>query len=665
MAIVAVKTPEQVTAMKDAEAQQRRENAALSYRQPEFIDNLAAYVRDRWSIAKQSKQPVTARLIDCLQRRNGMYSPEKLAAIRKTQGSEIYMQLTGAKCRAAKAYLSDLYTPSGDRPFTVDPTPVPELPPELQRTLMFEAISVLDSAGVEVTPQDAQAIIMRHRDRLLDELHKEAEKRAEKMADKIEDMLVEAKFRTEFDAFLDDLVTYPAAILKGPVFTQKRKIQWVDMGDGTFEPKRERVVIPEVRRVSPFDDYPSPGIRDTFEGHWNIEHRRFSFQQLADMRDAPGYKRHAIEYVLSQYRNNGLTEWLWSEDEHLLLTGGLYGTYGRRETIDALEWTGTIQGARLVEWGIDPKTMPDMYDEYPVSIMVIGNVAVRALINPDPAGKPDYFKACWENVPGSFWGKALPEIMSDCQDMCNGAARALANNLGIASGPQVWVDTAQLATGADITSFFPWKIWPMNTKGVGNNTSRDPIGFWQPNSHAKELLAVYERWSKYADEITGMPAFAYGSDQGAGAAKTASGLSMLLNASSKTIKSVVHNIDIHVIEPLVEKFYNHIMLFVDDPSLKGDAVAKARGSESLIHKEAAQARAQELLAITANPMDSQIIGQEGRRELLAQTMAMGDMPVDRIVPSPEELAERNKLFQQMANDQQMQAEQEQAMADAA
>lgn len=647
MGLVAVRTPEETSAMMEGEREREIANNKIQYEQPLIVDNLAARVRSDWELAKQVKQPITRRLIDCLERRQGRYSAEKLQQIKATKTSSIYMQITAAKCRAAKSYLSDLYTPSGDKPFAIEPTPVADLPPQIRRKLMVEAIAVIRQSGMD--QQNAQAVIEKHQDRLLEELKVEGKDRAEKMEDRIEDMLVEGHFRQEFDAFLDDLVTYPAAIMKGPVFSNKKKIKWAEIpGTGKFTPQRSKEIVPEVRRVSPFDMYPSPGVRDSFDGHWNCEHRRYSFQELSEARGAPGYNSEAIAQALVQYRSGGLTEWLWNEEEHQRLSGQS-SVYGKRESIDAIEWTGTFSGQMLIDWGMDAAAVPDPIEEYPVSVIVIGNYAIRALINPDPAGKPDYYKACWENVPGSFWGKALAEGMADCQDMCNGAARALSNNLGIASGPQVWIDSDQVNDGADTTSLYPWKIWYMKS-GLEGNT-RDPIGFFQPKSNAEELMRVYERFSKYADEITGMPAFAYGSDAGAGAAKTASGLSMLLNASSKVIKSVVHNIDIYVIEPMVEKMYNHIMMYDPDNSIKGDASAKARGSEALIHKEAAQARAQELLAITANPIDAPILGTEGRLELLKETMSAGDMPVDRILPTRQELMERQNLALQLSEQQ--------------
>ena len=292
--------------------------------------------------------------------------------------------------------------------------------------------------------------------------------------------------------------------------------------------------------------------------------------------------------------------------------------------------------------------------------MVIGDYVIRALINPDPAGKTDYHKACWSNVPGSFAGIALPESLADCQDTCNAAARALINNMGMASGPQVWVETDRLAAGEDISVMHPWKIW-QTTTGAGAGSGHG-IGFYQPASNANELIAIYERFSRYADDISGLPAYAYGSDTAAGAGKTASGLSMLMNAASKTIKHVVRNVDIYVIEPIVEKFYNFVMLTDGDDSIKGDCVPKARGSEALVHKESSVMRQQELLALTANPVDMQIIGLDGRREQLREVFKSGDIPLDRIIPTKEQMQERAQQMEIAAQQQQAQGQQPVAQA---
>jgi hypothetical protein len=55
-----------------------------------------------------------------------------------------------------------------------------------------------------------------------------------------------------------------------------------------------------------------------------------------------------------------------------------------------------------------------------------------------------------------------------------------------------------------------------------------------------------------------------------------------------------------------------------------------------------QLRRGEFLASTANPVDLEIVGIEGRAELLREMVKGLDMPPDRIVPSRQELARREQ-----------------------
>ncbi|MCA9340007.1 MAG: hypothetical protein KDA17_03805 [Candidatus Saccharibacteria bacterium] len=633
MALVAIKSNDQIDRENAEKAEVRLQNERSSSAQPQAVDNLANHVRKCWEVAKQNRAKINGRLLNCLRRRKGEYSDEKLAAIKQMGGSEIYMLITAAKCRSAKAWLGDLFSPAGDRPFTLEPTPIADMPVSIKSKLIAEAMRGAQELGV--TPDQIKPLLMKHRDRILGELKREAEDRADKMAVAIEDFLLDADWRTAFDEFLDDLVTYPVAVMKGVEFRYAKTLKWVNGSDG-FHAESAVKIAPKVRRVSPFRAYPSPSSGSSLEGHWFIEHHTLTRSDLAAMRGAPGYNSEGIAKALLHYGQGGLREWLWTETERASLEGRSY-IWASSEDIDAIEWSGSLQGQTLLDFGMSADDIDDPLEEYSVSVMTIGNYVIRALVNPDPAGKQDYFSACWQTVPGSFWGIALPETLSDCEDACNAAARALINNMGFASGPQVWVEMDRIAPGADVNSIFPWKVWKSNSSQGAS--SGQGVGFFQPQSNATELMSIYERFNRYADEISGMPSYAHGSDTGAGAAKTASGLSMLMNAASKTIKQVVRSVDIGVIEPLVEKCYNHLMLNSEDESIKGDLVPKARGSESLVHKEQAQLRQQELLGITSNEFDMSIIGKDGRREMLAEVLKTGDIPVDRILPSREELKE--------------------------
>ena len=97
-----------------------------------IIQSLAAHVRERWEEAKDAKRDVEERMVDNLTRRRGQYDSQKLAQIRSFGGSEIFMGITSVKCRAACAWLRDTLMGTGlDRPWQLEHTPEPELPPDV------------------------------------------------------------------------------------------------------------------------------------------------------------------------------------------------------------------------------------------------------------------------------------------------------------------------------------------------------------------------------------------------------------------------------------------------------------------------------------------------------------------------------------------------------
>ncbi|MCV6589458.1 MAG: hypothetical protein OIF57_10565, partial [Marinobacterium sp.] len=256
-------------------------------------------------------------------------------------------------------------------------------------------------------------------------------------------------------------------------------------------------------------------------------------------------------------------------------------------------------------------------------------------------------------------GQGIPELMADIQDTCNATARALINNLAIASGPQTEVNFDRLAPGENATAMYPWKIWQTKSSMASGN---DPaVRFFQPDSNAAELMGVYEKFETKADEVTNIPRYMYGSQNVGGAGDTASGLSMLMESANKGIKAAIGHIDKGVIRRSIEGFWLHNMLYNPDRSIKGDCKAVARGSSAMLMRERTQMLRQQFLAQTANPTDMQIIGIENRAKLLSTIAQQLDIP--SLLDDPKAIAEQ--IQQSEAQNTQLQqtlAQLEQALA---
>lgn len=283
---------------------------------------------------------------------------------------------------------------------------------------------------------------------------------------------------------------------------------------------------------------------------------------------------------------------------------------------------------------MDRKKIGDPADPVPVTAILIGRWVVMARINDDPLGRKPYYAASFESSTDSLWGIAPPELMEDCQRVCNATARALVNNMAIASGPQVEIHRDRLDAGENIEKLYPWKIWKTKSDPMGKN--REAVHFYQPNPLTAALLEVYEYFFAQAGEQLGVPAYEHGiGAQAGGAGKTAHGLSMLMNAASRIIKDAIMGIDSNVIKKVVYDTWTHVLL-QDDFDYQGDINVVARASEYLIVAEQLQARRNEWLMATNNPTDMAIIGMDGRAKVLRESSKILKMQ-DDIVPTQQEI----------------------------
>src|SRR6185436_243729 len=101
---------------------------------------------------------------------------------------------------------------------------------------------------------------------------------------KMEDQLLEGGFMGALDQFINDLTTFPTAVLKGPVVRMKPYLTWGPQGEAVVQVK----LCKEWERVDPFKCYPSPAATTPEDGDF-IERHSLSRQDLQEMIGVPGY----------------------------------------------------------------------------------------------------------------------------------------------------------------------------------------------------------------------------------------------------------------------------------------------------------------------------------------------------------------------------------------
>jgi hypothetical protein len=619
-----------------------------------FSTELAHKIYTQWQINKDERQTsgVTDGLIANLRAKLGEYSPEKLAEIKKHGGSAVKMQLVGGQCYSALGWMTDIFLSSGQDIFGLESGSEPNMPEDIvngMRQELFQRIQQAAQKGQQMTREQAEQVAREIDERVRGQIEVVSGESLETQTLKIADQFEEGGFYDALEEFLDDFVTFKSAFLEGPIYKYKSKLSWVN-----GRPQKEQVVVPSDERLSPFDVFPSPGAKRIDDGRLIIR-KRFSRSALFLCLGLPGFKSEAVEAVLREF--DGYTGWLDTDEEQDRQTLEQRGNdNGEDMMVDALKFYGDVQGTELLEWGVPPEMIEDPLRPYETEAILIGRHVIKCQINDDPLARRPIQKASMANVPGSFWGRALSDRLADLAEICDATARAVVNNVAMCSGPQVGFFGDRMADSQDRT-FYPWKMWEFDSDITGGQV---PITFFQPESHVQELMGVYEYFEAKAFQVTGIPKYgAIDSRVGAGHGSSA-GVAAMLDADAKGVKAALRHIDTGIIKRRVMRQFTDNMMEQPDKNFIGDVRPVAKGAMAVAVKGAQEIRQIEFLQMTANPTDMQILGVEGRAELLRSRAEGLGWSGQKVVPDDATLKERLEAMQQQPNPEAMKMELEKA-----
>ena len=646
-----------------------RERKRQENRMEPALEGLASHVRKQFDIMRRHRDGGTGwsnRLIESMRMFNGQYDSTKLSEIRSFGGSEIYARVIAMKCRGATSLLRDIYL-NAERPWGIDPTPVPEIPDDIsanidnavgaelalaQQGAQSGLINPTTGMPVQV-PSDEEVASRRTtlETALMVASRKKAREEALEAERYLDDLLVEGGFYKALAEFLTDLPLFPFAVIRGPIVYMTQSISWEKNADGSAKLVKKAEPRMFWKRVSPFDLWWTPGA-STVDAANIIYRERRSRSEINSMLGVPGYRDSKIKEILTEYAE-GYTE----------APDGVDSTRASQESrenphmnesgmYDCLEFHGTVPAKVLREFGMSATDVPDLDRDYTVQLWMVGRFVFKVQLAPSPRERPPFYITSFNKVPGTMVGNALPDTLSDIQDVCNAALRALVNNMAMSSGPQVAINEDMLGAGEDTTAIFPWRIWKWSARP--GSVATDPVKFFQPVSNAQQLLGVYEKFTQIADEISAIPRYITGSDRMGGAGRTASGLAMLMGNASKMLQTVAANVDSDVFEPLLQFLYDIVMLTDKTGKLRGDESVRVRGVTVAMQRETQRQRQIEMLQATANPMDAQIVGLRGRGALLRSIASSLGLDGEIIVPSDDELVQREKMLAAQAMAQQQQ-----------
>ncbi len=317
--------------------------------------------------------------------------------------------------------------------------------------------------------------------------------------------------------------------------------------------------------------YPDPDASNMDEAEYVIERHKMSRSQLRALKRRPFFRSNAIDKALEIGENYNKEWWEHAMDEDN------EDDYSQR--FEILEFWGFVDRTVIEDYDVEiPPELKDV-DQVNVNIWVCNGCILRLVMNPFTPAYIPYYVTPYEMNPYTMFGVGIAENMDDTQTLMNGFMRMSVDNGALSGNLLIEIDETNLVPGQDL-SVYPGKVF----RRQGGAPGQAIFGTKFPNV-SQENMQMFDKARVLADESTGFPSFAHGQTGVTGVGRTASGISMLMNAANGSIRNVIKNFDDYLLGPLGKAFFSFNMQFDFDPEIKGDLEVKAQGTESLMANE--------------------------------------------------------------------------------
>ena len=606
--------------------------------------NLVNYITSRFQKSKTARMYDEKRWLDSYKNYRGVYSSE--VQFTEQEKSRVFVKVTKTKVLAAYGQIVDVLFANNRFPISVDPTAIPE---GVVESVHFDPQQP-EGADEETSPYGfkgdgselpAGATLKDLLGPLKEDLSEieglkegagssptaitfhPAMVAAKSMEKKILDQLEESGASKQLRSTAFEMALLGTGIMKGPFAFDKEYPNWSDEGDYTPTIK----AVPKTSHVSVWNFYPDPDASSMDDASYVVERQKLNRTQLRALKNRPYFREAQIEECIEMGETYEKEYW----EDDLRDDSDAYDV----DRFEVLEFWGNIDKKFAEEFQLDiPKEMNE-YEELQVNAWICGGKIIRLVLNPFKPAKIPYCAVPYELNPYSFFGIGLAENMSDTQTLMNGFMRMAVDNAVLSGNLLIEVDETNLVPGQDLT-VYPGKVF----RRQGGAPGQAIFGTKFPNV-SNENMQLFDKARQLADESTGLPSFSHGQTGVSGTGRTASGISMLMNAASVSIKTVVKNLDDYLLRPLGERLFAFNMQFDFDPEIKGDLEVKARGTESLMANEVRSQRLMQFLQVASNPVLAPFAKMDYVIREIAKSM---DLDPDKVTNNMAEAARQAELF---------------------
>jgi hypothetical protein len=504
--------------------------------------------------------------------------------------STAFLNITRPYTDAAAARIGDILLPTDDRPYSIEPVPIPDM---LKGMKDVHTINMPDGSQVPAA-QFQQAF---------DAQRKEAEIRAERAMTRIDDWLVGCQWHSEVRLAIDDWTRLGTGVMKGPVPTRKKSMAWVsNAGQMGLVVKDE--IKPTSKRVNPLDLFPDPACGENIhDGTYIFERDTITAKGLLELKGTPGYLPERIDLCIQEgpaiYTAVGKVE------------------YSEREQWDKSKFEiwyfhGLISEEDLEAAGFELSATPGQESpskaaqqlevvRVPAVLTIVNDHVIKAAMHPLDSGEFPYDVVVWQRRSGMPWGMGVPRQMRVPQRMINAGTRNLMDNAGLSAKPILvmfkdWVKKA--TAGASLAPGDVYHISPEAFEAGLTNASM-AISTIEIPTRQQELLGIIQFALKMAEDVTGLPMLLQG--QQGKAPETVGGMQLLQNNASSVIRRLAKSFDSSMTEPHIRRYYEYLMMYGPEENEKGEFQIDAKGSSTFVDKDIETQFVVQMAQLVANP----------------------------------------------------------------
>ena len=558
------------------------------------VDPIAAIVSQRWNNAVfwRSQEKVGGKslrtvLSDCYDQREGILAPCDQEIV-DMLGVDMYVNISGLKSSALVAWMRDLLINTAELPFTLSPTPLPEMSDATRLRILNQVKRQLYGQGFD---GDLLSLVRELKFQQREAEMNEATHAADAMYTLIKDQCWQGGFRRAMLKMINDFATYPFAGMHGPIPTMVTQMEW---SGSQLRPKNS--VQFQFRPLSVFDTFWTPDSRDAQSGTAVMVRERITKQELYKCLNMKSYIKANVLKVLEGCVS-GRIDSMWMSRNREQPDSFAWG-WGNGETVEVLRHYGILSGRELMMYGITGLEANDYYES---TVSMIGPYTIQVFINPNPAVniRPVYL-ASFEQGGDRIPGVSICQKVRDVERAYLATLRFMMVNMGYAAGPIGEVDYSRVQrymTPEDVGQLAALTMYPVDPDMSAGG--RPAHYFHNVPANVGAFMNVGQFFMDLADRITQIPASIHGEPVGTGANRTFRGMAMLYGNAIKPIQSGIANLDEMVFAPLGNLMYNYNMRYWPDESVKGDAKILAQGSTGLIQKEVAKQTALDTLQLVA------------------------------------------------------------------